>query len=1065
MNEDDHKLIVETETVEAPVSSLLLSSTAGAPSINNNGNSGNNAMHSIKSLSVKDSGNVVAGKETPEHPIVPPSLGTTVANNNVNNVNGDTLPLNNNSSINTAATSLIHEGITSNGTIPGTNINLIDHNPLSPHVTQSSLRNKKSSLLIDSSVNRKSSFKEADELPKHKKNNSSHPEVDANAPTIRKKVEEIANPNNINNNNSSTSTNVDIDRSISYSPHSSTTNTTIPTPLMLPIATNALPGASAPPTSTVSATTGTQANKANEIKPSKNIERPSIPLINSKDILLEDKGRNKSNAHTVSNSNSFNNHNINTNSNNNMTSNKKNDNDERATAQQLASSTSHTDEYNHDSDSLHKPTKADFFAARLASAVGENEISDSEETFIYESAANSTKNAIPPTTIDHQLDQQQQQQQQQHGIAPKISVPVLNNNALLLNRLKNTRHTSLSTIPTAAPSKSISPNNYADTVSNSASNKNNNINNNISALAVSTPSANQSSSFNTNILPTDDLRSINSLNRQNNNNKQVDIQSVKSFQSEPRSPDKRLSLISLAKGNAPPNLSNLMSSTNNNTVRGGNGTGNVGGHTSRKPSVSHSTLRHVSASHAGAARGKNISNNVTKSDNNINNSVNNNRRNLRTTASKIFDANGAPLRRYSGVPDDINLEDFIEQSNGHLMPANNSLTRDEKPKKTLDGANDGKRNNHDLTDVEHRSAIQEEAEDGGVDADDDDMHSMFYFNHMGDLEARPQISDYEEEDGEELDDDINEDNYYNFSYGNRYTGGGNNNTDLNNNSNTNNNRKQKYFESLSSPTNSNFQTHLYANGNGNANTNANANEYSPLKPKKQLPRSQLSYSPHNFYTRKSSWAKFRHCVYFTFVVISLLTVGFILGFLLATNKELQDLNIIIMDNVISSADEVIFDVTVSAFNPGFFAIDIQDVNLDIFAKSSYIKNDDLQITTKEKPSSKETILLGTIYKLETPLNFEGGFFRRNYDVSVSSIKLLDPGSKTDPPDNKSPRLLQQSQDDIAKWKLLIKHEYELILRGNMKYKIPFFRSNKSVAVQSSSDVHPGKDGDDEGDDD
>ena len=149
-------------------------------------------------------------------------------------------------------------------------------------------------------------------------------------------------------------------------------------------------------------------------------------------------------------------------------------------------------------------------------------------------------------------------------------------------------------------------------------------------------------------------------------------------------------------------------------------------------------------------------------------------------------------------------------------------------------------------------------------------------------------------------------------------------------------------------------------------------------------RDRFSYSPHNFYTKKSSWSKFKNCIYFTFIVFSLLTVGFILGFFLATNKELQGLDIVVMDNILSSSDELLFDVTVTAFNPGFFAIDIQDVDLDIFAKSLYSKTDD--------KSNSETILLGTIQNLETPLTFQGGFFNRNYDVSRSSIKILDPGT-------------------------------------------------------------------------
>ena len=144
------------------------------------------------------------------------------------------------------------------------------------------------------------------------------------------------------------------------------------------------------------------------------------------------------------------------------------------------------------------------------------------------------------------------------------------------------------------------------------------------------------------------------------------------------------------------------------------------------------------------------------------------------------------------------------------------------------------------------------------------------------------------------------------------------------------------------------------------------------------------YSPHNFYTKKSNWSKFKTFVYFAFVVISLLTLGFLSGFLLATNKELHDLNITIIDNVLASTDELVFDITVSAFNPGVFTISVQDVAMDIFAKTSHLRLDD----DDDYGSSYQTIRLGTVYSLETPLQFQGGFFNRNYDVSLSSVCLL-----------------------------------------------------------------------------
>ncbi|QLQ78965.1 hypothetical protein HG537_0B03120 [Torulaspora globosa] len=942
MVEDDNKLIVETETVEAPVSGLLIASTAAGNQVNGSGGGGNR----------------MAYKETVDGGVPVKS----VVGNAVGLRNDVGSPLKK-----------------VDGGVSGSNINLIDHNPLSPHVAQASLRNKKSSLLIDSSNNERP---KGDEGIKGRMAETDSRIGPGGGQGLRKHMDEIANANRDDAESHQGRPIGDGELAGSQPFQSSKASSAIPTPLMLPVASHSIAGVTVPPTSTVSATSAAQPNRVAESSPfNKIMERPSVPVAGSRELLRDEELLRKKGNSNVR--------------------------EDPVSGGAIKPSAAHADD--HDIDSLHKPTKADFFAARLASAVGENDISDSEETFIYESAANSTKNAIGTLAIDQQNDHSPQAQ---HGITSKMSVPVLSSNAKLLTRLKNTRHTSMSALPTGMGTKQPATIESFSTKQEAPSHG--------GSMAPPT-----TSTLNT---EQDSVRSQN-VHR---GGKAADVHSVTSVTSETWSPDKRLSLTSVTKG--------------------GNGTAKQG-HSSRKPSISNSTLRHVSSSQAGTARGKYVANNPSKPEpESTPNACN--KRNLRTTASKIFDANGAPLRRYSGVPDDINLEDFIEQSNGHLIPSVSNQKEERQKGHTEFGHVTDKRFSRDLMEQDHRRTIQEvEGEDNG---DEDDMHSMFYYNHRGDLEARPQISDYEE-DPEVIEDDHHDDKYFNMTFN---TGYGNA-----------NNRQPRIFESGFSPTDIHFQTNHLGNGPSNPQgQNANINELTPLRRRKQFSRAQLSYSPHNFYTRKSSWVRIKHCVYFTFVVISLLTIGFILGFLLATNKELQDFNIVLMDNVLSSSDELLFDITVSAFNPGFFAIGVQDVNLDVFAKSAYISKH-IQSSSQLNSPTRETILLGTVYSLETPLKFEGGFIRRNYDVSVSTVKLFDPGSKQDPTDdndreNANPTAVKRSKDDAERWKLLIKHEYELIVRGSMQYKVPFFRNSKSVAVQNSVEVRPGKDDDDkDGDND
>lgn len=396
---------------------------------------------------------------------------------------------------------------------------------------------------------------------------------------------------------------------------------------------------------------------------------------------------------------------------------------------------------------------------------------------------------------------------------------------------------------------------------------------------------------------------------------------------------------------------------------------------------------------------------------------------------------------------------------------------------------------------------------------------MFYYNHKNDLETKPLISDYGED--EDVDDYDRPNATFNSYYGS-----------------ASNTHELPLHGRMPSRSNNDYYDFMVGNNTGNNNQ---LNEYTPLRMKRgqrHLSRTNNSimngsihmngnddvthsninnndivgYSPHNFYSRKSPFVKVKNFLYLAFVISSLLMTGFILGFLLATNKELQDVDVVVMDNVISSSDELIFDITVSAFNPGFFSISVSQVDLDIFAKSSYLKCDSngdctvmeqerkiLQMTTNlslvEESANNdisggniETVLLGTAKKLETPLKFQGGAFNRNYDVSVSSVKLLSPGSREakhenddddDDDDDRNggeddgddgddenntnerqykskPNARDDKEDDTKKWKLLIKHDYELIVRGSMKYEVPFFNTQKSTAIQKDSMVHPGK---------
>ncbi|AMD21525.1 HFL331Cp [Eremothecium sinecaudum] len=718
-------------------------------------------------------------------------------------------------------------------------------------------------------------------------------------------------------------------------------------------------------------------------------------------------------------------------------------------------------------------TKADFFAARLASAVGENEISDSEETFVYESTANSTKNSYEP--ISSNIGMKQPSLGKPYGIPVKMSTPMLNKNNKLLERLKTTRHSSIAALPSVVVDQ------------------------------VATPTGPQMAQ-NQMQLTMDDLRSLHSSRQravpaqQHSQTGQSDMQSVNSIttnQLPSNTAGKRLSLLSLGKVASEARQSRNIS-THSGMLRlshnGGNG----------------STFK-LKNTHLYP---------------------------LRTTASRIFDANGASLRRYSGVPDDINLEDYVEQENGELTP-NKFTYRSSSESDTEDDDN----------------VMDEDEAHDYVEEDEDDVHSMFYYHGNSNHANNPLSNTNDASAGNDINNtpnhhpsteisNVNDNNgsvHGGITNSSNVRGNGKSNNSINPSSQLSLSRKfrshygavgkfthpsQKlgydqndhgmmptdelealyYFRNNTTNDNDNHNTHNNthninhnnsnnasndntSNNNNNRARNSSANnghrinnidyyylpdEYSPLKAKKRRAQSMYSsyYNPHNFYTRRSNWNKFKSFVYLTFIVTSLLAMGFISGFLLATNKELHNFQINMINNILVSTDELVFDITASSFNPGVFTVGVQNVDLDIFAKTSHLGDDeDTNSPGDARGSAYQTLLLGSVYSLESPLRFQGGFFKRGHYVAKSTVKLLHPGATDNDRDDSAPIVTDPSfvvdattidpngkkaENDAEKWKALIRYEFELILRGSMKYKIPLFKSEKSVVVQAQVMVDPNR---------
>ncbi|KAH3669417.1 hypothetical protein OGAPHI_001538 [Ogataea philodendri] len=209
----------------------------------------------------------------------------------------------------------------------------------------------------------------------------------------------------------------------------------------------------------------------------------------------------------------------------------------------------------------------------------------------------------------------------------------------------------------------------------------------------------------------------------------------------------------------------------------------------------------------------------------------------------------------------------------------------------------------------------------------------------------------------------------------------------------------------------------------------------------------LYFSPHDFTgAREVRIRQIKSFCYTVGLIFVLLSVGFISGFILATTKELQHTTYSISDLIISQ-EELVFNLGVESFNPGFLDIVVQDANIDVFARSEFVLGSEDVDKPKKKPPVASTVLLGTVTGLDVPLRFQGGFFTRQKDVSVTEIKVLNPCSfeETD-----EMTILEPSE----KWLNISRNPFDLILRGVLSYQLPISTSNQTMSISKTMKVSP-----------
>ncbi|KAF7861494.1 hypothetical protein EAF04_008057 [Stromatinia cepivora] len=214
---------------------------------------------------------------------------------------------------------------------------------------------------------------------------------------------------------------------------------------------------------------------------------------------------------------------------------------------------------------------------------------------------------------------------------------------------------------------------------------------------------------------------------------------------------------------------------------------------------------------------------------------------------------------------------------------------------------------------------------------------------------------------------------------------------------------------------------------------------------------------------RSFFARFAGCMFLSLLI--LLVVAGAVVFLFATTQPLANVKVLALKNILASEQDVIIDLQVIAQNPNLVAVTIDSMDMVIFAKSKYAGTDSewwaqpsgrlsWRRGSKHKrddpiddppvdndPNTNPNLEIGHIYDFESPLIFEGSPFQHISSVSVGEMRILKPGNQTEPRGSE-------------RWGRALQHEFELIVRGTLKYTLPLSSKARSVGVEGRATVKP-----------
>lgn len=228
-------------------------------------------------------------------------------------------------------------------------------------------------------------------------------------------------------------------------------------------------------------------------------------------------------------------------------------------------------------------------------------------------------------------------------------------------------------------------------------------------------------------------------------------------------------------------------------------------------------------------------------------------------------------------------------------------------------------------------------------------------------------------------------------------------------------------------------------------------------------------------------------------ITAFLSLGALLAVLIAAiviililcSQPLYDVHVKDIRNVLASEQEIMLDINVHAVNPNLIALQVSDLDVNIFAKSKHVGTNalwrsqqgklgydreglpmDSEAFSREEhqinpnpyhsqetvdegtdpiedpETDSQTMLLGRIFEFDSPLIFDPSPIRHRSLSSIGEVRLGKPGNQTE-------------EGGTGRWEKVIQHDFELIVRGVLRYSLPITSKVRSASIAGRVLVHPG----------